>query len=218
MASAFGISLTSASRPPTPEPAPSSAPVDAAPAGARVGATGARVGHFGAWIYAGGLCLLAAGGVLGFHAWRGGTMPKQPVALRLAQPAPPIVSSPSPEQRSVALEGAPARVLSSSESSMTERASTSTLSAQTSLIDRARALLAAGDAAKALVVLESYERRYPRGVLRPEGAALRTEALFRLHRLKEARALARAFRETYGPGPLADRVARMAAPTSQVDR
>jgi hypothetical protein len=84
------------------------------------------------------------------------------------------------------------------------------LADQVALVDAARATLASGAAERALISVRQYQTTYPGGAFRPEVAAIRIEALLKLGRRTEARALAERFPATYGPGLLADRVARMA--------
>ena len=58
--------------------------------------------------------------------------------------------------------------------------------------------------------VKQYQTRYPKGAFRPEAAAIKIEALVKLGHADEARALAKRFLIAHGPGPLADRVARLA--------
>jgi outer membrane protein assembly factor BamD (BamD/ComL family) len=83
------------------------------------------------------------------------------------------------------------------------------LASQIALVDAARAALASGGAARALASVRDYQAEYPNGTFRPEVAAIKIEALVKLNRTAEARALAERFASNYGPGPLADRVARL---------
>jgi hypothetical protein len=87
----------------------------------------------------------------------------------------------------------------------------SELAAQIALVDAARAALASGDAPRALAGVHDYQADYPNGTFKPEVAAIKIEALVKLGRKTEARALAERFAKSYGPGPLADRVARLAS-------
>jgi len=80
------------------------------------------------------------------------------------------------------------------------------LAAQIALVDAARAALASGAAAGALSSVRDYQADYPNGAFRPEVAAIKIEALMKLGRNSEARALAERFASSYGRGPLADRV------------
>lgn len=84
------------------------------------------------------------------------------------------------------------------------------LSEQIALLDAARGAIGRGQAERALGVVRKYQAQYPSGAFRPEAAAIRIDALMKLGRTAEARTLAERFSSTYGPGPLADRVARSA--------
>jgi hypothetical protein len=84
------------------------------------------------------------------------------------------------------------------------------LAKQVALVDGARAALASGRAEQALGIVREYQATYPRGTFRPEAAAIKIEALLKLGRKAEARASAEGFAAAYGPGPLADRVTRLA--------
>jgi outer membrane protein assembly factor BamD (BamD/ComL family) len=94
-----------------------------------------------------------------------------------------------------------------------ESATGNDLANQVALVDAARAALASGGAERALASVREYQTTYPGGAFRPEVAAIRIEALLKLGRKAEARALAERFPATYGPGLLADRVARMTGMT-----
>jgi len=83
---------------------------------------------------------------------------------------------------------------------------------ETSLIDGARAALAAGSPAEALALLDRYRARHPRGMLLPEALAMRIEAIDRSGDHARARALARSFIAEHPQSPLAPRLARLAAP------
>jgi len=96
-----------------------------------------------------------------------------------------------------------------------ERTAKSDLSDQLALVDAAHRALKDGDAAGALTLARKYQAEYPTGTFRPEAAAIRIEALGKLGRTAEARALAGNFAKTYGPGPLADRIAALAGTTEQ---
>src|SRR6478735_3089811 len=84
------------------------------------------------------------------------------------------------------------------------------LAEQIALVDAARGALANGGAQRALSLARDYQTQYPSGTFRPEVAAVKVEALVKLGRMAEARTLAERFAVAYGPGPLADRVARLA--------
>jgi TolA-binding protein len=85
----------------------------------------------------------------------------------------------------------------------------SELANQIALVDAARGALAGGDSARALASVRDYQSGYPNGSFKPEVAAIKIEALLKLGRKTEARALAERFSANYGAGPLADRVTRL---------
>jgi hypothetical protein len=78
-------------------------------------------------------------------------------------------------------------------------------------LDRARALVASGRAAAALVVLDGYDRSTPRGALKLEAEALRIDALARSGHAAQSRARAEAFLAKYPHSVLAARVRQLAA-------
>lgn len=84
------------------------------------------------------------------------------------------------------------------------------LADQIALVDAARSALAAGGAQRALSIVSKYQSEFPNGTFRPEVSAVKVEALVKLGRTVEARALAERFLVAYGPSPLADRVAHLA--------
>jgi Outer membrane lipoprotein len=89
------------------------------------------------------------------------------------------------------------------------------LGPQIALMDDARHALREGNGERALEILRRYELEYPQGSFRPEAAALRIEALAKMGRTSEARALAERFVAAHGSGPLSDRVARVAGLTNE---
>lgn len=158
------------------------------------------------WVAVGAVVAVLVGGtVVGVRAWheasRRPSVPPPANSPRVAEPVPevPIVPVPaaSPGPAAEALSpGRRARVASPAQR----------LRDQTTLIDGARAAVSAGAAGEALGLVRQYQERYPRGVFGPEAAALRIEALVRLGRSVEARALAERFVATQPAGPLTDRV------------
>lgn len=129
----------------------------------------------------------------------------EPVAS-LARPAPvaPVADEPLTSQ-----ESAPkaAQIPPSARGSHSTPAGE--LAAQIALVDAARHALASGSPQRALSIAREYQAQYPRGTFRPEVAAVKIEALMKLGRTSEARALAERFVVSYGAGPLATRVARL---------
>lgn len=126
----------------------------------------------------------------------------------LIAPTPVTASSGKPLQQEPEIRRAPA-------ARAVERTAKSALSDQLALVDTAHRALTDGDAAGALALARKYQAEYPTGTFRPEAAAIRIEALGKLGRTAEAHALATNFAKTYGPGPLADRIAALAGTTQQ---
>jgi hypothetical protein len=165
----------------------------------------------------------AAGTILTGAVVLGAFMATRPSSKPVA--APPSVSTTAPRAAAVASISTPDAPRPAVTSSMPaaepsagtsqvvpaarghERAATTDLSDQLALVDAAHRALSGGDAAGALSLARKYSAEYPTGTFRPEAAALRIEALVKLGRTAEARALANKFAPTYGPGPLADRMA-----------
>jgi hypothetical protein len=86
----------------------------------------------------------------------------------------------------------------------------SELANQIAMVDAARSALGAGNAQRALSLARQYQSEYANGTFGPEVSAVKIEALVKLGRMAEARTLAERFVVAYGPGPLAERVARLA--------
>jgi hypothetical protein len=89
-------------------------------------------------------------------------------------------------------------------------ARTSGLSEQIALVDAARSAVTAGAGDRALALLRQYREKYPTGSFRPEASVLQIEALAKVGRSMEARALAERFIAEHRSSPLAGRAARAA--------
>lgn len=170
--------------------------------------------------------LAAALVVSGFMALRPSATPPvaqlstaaPPVAPVVVTPVTPTPTTPAASDSALtpvddALPKGPAAPSLRARSASTTTTTTNELANQIALVDAARAALAAGGPARALSAVREYQATYPAGTFRPEVAAIRIEALLKLGRKTEARALAERFSASYGPGPLADRVARLAGIT-----
>jgi hypothetical protein len=79
----------------------------------------------------------------------------------------------------------------------------SSLDEEVRAIDQARSSLAAGDADRALALVDAHDARYAGGALAEESADVRIEALYQSGRRKEAHALAIRFLSTYPKSPYA---------------
>lgn len=139
-----------------------------------------------------------------------------PAPEHAAAPAPPVAASPV---------GAPAQ-LAQQESAplpaarrVAARAAARTASvpspasdevrAQVVLVDRARALVNAGNAVGALRMIDDYHRRFPAGLLSEEASLLRIQAVYARGDRAGAGALVRRFRVDYPRSVYADKVQSM---------
>jgi hypothetical protein len=93
-----------------------------------------------------------------------------------------------------------------------------TLADEVAALDRARAALTAGDAARALALVDQYERVLRGTTLRAEAALLRIEALAASGRRAQAEALARRFVAQHPGSPLADRARALGGPGESRER
>jgi alpha-D-ribose 1-methylphosphonate 5-triphosphate synthase subunit PhnH len=84
--------------------------------------------------------------------------------------------------------------------------SPSILESETRLVGAGVAALHAGDAARALTLLDQHAREYPHGILAEERAAERVAALCALGRAAEARQAAAAFLRDHVRSPLSPHV------------
>jgi len=165
--------------------------------------------------------LVAVGIAVGaFIAARPATKVAESSALAAAGPSASVVSAPAtplpaaPPTATASAEAASADEESPVRPPAPKRAGHGTaageLAEQIALVDAARSALATGSAQRALTIAREYQNEYPTGTFRPEVSAVKIEALVKLGRMAEARSLAERFVATHGPGPLADRVARLA--------
>ena len=76
-------------------------------------------------------------------------------------------------------------------------------------LDGARAALSAGDGRRALELVRRYQEKFPRASFRPEATAIKIEALVKLDRQADARALAVRFVTENRGSLLAKRVAAL---------
>jgi hypothetical protein len=133
-----------------------------------------------AWIAAGLIGLAVTGAVVGTRVWSGSSHGARAPA---AFPTAPIQPAPDP---------------------------TSDLGSQIALLDAARAAVATGAQRQALDLLRRYEDKFPSGSFRPEATAVKVEALVKLGRRAEARAMAERFVAQNRGSLLARRVTELA--------
>ncbi|HVY38215.1 MAG TPA: hypothetical protein VHM31_09770 [Polyangia bacterium] len=197
MAAALGVRVT------TGGPLPSAPAAAAKVAAARTAATFAPAVTPWLPVVAAGLVLAAA--AIGVHAWRGA-----PVKAEGAPATPAIEATPAvPDVQPVTASGAAAP----------QKPSLSVVGAdlheQIALVDGARTAIAHDDPRRALQVLGRYHDKFPAGSFQPEASALKIEALVRLGRQTEARALANQFVAEYHGSLLAKKVASLAGLSRQ---
>lgn len=132
---------------------------------------------------------------------------------RSAEPLPAVASVASVAKRADAAKAPlpPAEIPSVVRTAPALRpsAATTDLRDQIRLIDAARAAMSAGEGSRVLDFVRQYQSRYTTGSFVPEAAALKIEALMKLNRSVEARALAQRFVTDYRGTALASRVARL---------
>ena len=160
------------------------------------------------WISAGVIGLAVAGAVIGTRVWHASPPAPRPVSPSVAVPTPPPAPSALPEQPGAMAERPP------SQAAATRRTHGVPIAAelrdQIEFIDAARAALSVGADRRALELVGHYQEKYPAGSFRPEATALRVEALMKIGREAEARALAERFVAEHRGSLLATRVAEIA--------
>jgi hypothetical protein len=163
------------------------------------------------WTLAGIGAVAVAGAAVVLRSPDGRRAPTTPApALSLQSPATPPAQEPpeAPHATPVTAEAAPRVAPSAAPVRHRPEAPADEIAAQIALIDTARAALAAGAPDRALDVASQYLSRYAAGSFRPEAKALRIEALAKMGRTGEARALAQQFAAEHPGSPLTDRIGR----------
>ena len=160
------------------------------------------------WISAGVIGLAVAGAVIGTRVWHASPPAPRPVSPSVAVPTPPPAPSALPEHPGAMAERPP------SQAAATRRTHGVPIAAelrdQIEFIDAARAALSVGADRRALELVGHYQEKYPAGSFRPEATALKVEALMKIGREAEARALAERFVAEHRGSLLATRVAEIA--------
>jgi hypothetical protein len=177
----------------------------AAKAGAVAGTTAAST-----WISIGVIGLVVAGAVIGArktrHAHDPAVAPAQGAAPVVpVQPAAPVQPSAPAPTPSVALAPTP----------HARTAAAGDLRDEVGLVGAARDAVTGDAARRALEILRRYQDKYPNGAFRPESGAIKIEALMKLGREAEARALAERFVAEHRGSLLAHRVADIAGLTER---
>jgi len=141
------------------------------------------------------------------HERSGAGAAAQPPAVEapaIAPPAPPAAVETPPADGPPPASAAPARTAPGAHRSV--RSPARRLGDETTLIKDARQALRAGDAARALRLLEESRRLFPAGVLQQERERLAIEALVKAGRAAEASARANAFLRKYPDSPHAGEI------------
>jgi hypothetical protein len=155
--------------------------------------------------------LVAAGaiatGAAGFFVLEGTAAPPTPVVAvvhaRAPLPAPVARSAPAPESAALA----PSSVETPASPSRAMKVPSSLrLQEEAALLAEVQGALRSGQANIALGKLESYDHRFPTGMLRAEADAARVFALCSAGRVEKARASAARFVQRYPSSPAAARV------------
>jgi hypothetical protein len=161
------------------------------------------------WVSAGVIGLAVAGAVVGTRV-RHAPPPEARVATRaVIRPSPPAEPPPSAPQQSGAVAVEAPRSAPAPGRRTHAAPAPGALADQIAFIDGARQALADGAHRPALDLLRRYQERYPAGSFRPEATALKVEALVKLGRQAEARALAERFVAEHRGSLLAARVAEL---------
>jgi TolA-binding protein len=158
------------------------------------------------WLKVALVGLASAGAGAGYFAYQHRTAEKPPivappppaptVVLRVVA-APEPVASVTPSVAPPAVPSVRARPVASGAGDLRE---------EIRLLDQARAAVRAGSHARALKLLESYERRYPRGQFLQEAQVLRVEALGKSGNVQAAHALGKKFLAEHPDSPHVERV------------
>ena len=165
------------------------------------------------WVSVGVIGLVVAGAVVGTRAGHtdrvGHADQRRHVASApVTVPAPPASEPRAPAEPTASwLTAGPRR-----RSEPASRATTTggALGDEVAFVDSARAAMFAGASRRALEILRRYQDKYPTGSFRPEATAIKVEALMKLGREAEARALAERFVAEHRGTLLARRVADIA--------
>ena len=160
------------------------------------------------WVSVGVLGLVVAGAAIGTRAGRHAPPEPHPVSPAVTAPLPPV-PAPSAAQPAAAAAEPPHRAVASNQHTRAA-IGTGDIGDQVAFIDSARAAMATDDSRRALEILRRYQDKYPAGSFRPEAIALKVEALMKLGREAEARALAQRFVAEHRGSLLARRVADVA--------
>jgi hypothetical protein len=155
-----------------------------------------------------GVIGLVVGAVVGVRTWNASRPQPTPTALALlAPPRPPDSPRGAIPRVGQIAEPVPSPVAAVHRGHVA--IATGDLRDEISFVDAARTATSSGDGRHALEILGRYRDKYPYGSFRPEATAIRIEALMKLGRASEARALATRFVAENRGSLLAGRVAEL---------
>jgi hypothetical protein len=152
---------------------------------------------------------LALAGLVGARAWHASSPRATPLAQQpspVVSPAAPVTTDPG-RPTSETAEPAPAPPTAAHHPHVV--AAGGDLRDEITFLDGARAALSVGDGRHALELVRRYQEKYPNASFRPEATAIKIEALMKLDRQTEARALAVRFVTENRGSLLAKRVAAL---------
>lgn len=152
---------------------------------------------------------LALAGLVGARAWRTSPLRPTSVAPQLAPAPPPPAPLATDIERPMSTFPGSASALPAAAHHPHVAAAPGDLRDEITFLDGARAALSAGDGRRALELVRRYQERFPRASFRPEATAIRVEALVKLDRQADARALAVRFMTENRGSLLAKRVAAL---------
>jgi hypothetical protein len=165
------------------------------------------------WVSAGVIGLVVAGAVVGTRMRHAPQPEARPAPAAVVTPPPSAELAPSVPQESSGVAVEPHASTPAPGRRTHAAAAAGALADQIAFIDGARQALGTGGYRQALELLRRYQDRYPVGSFRPEATALKVEALVKLGRQAEARALAERFVAEHRGSLLAARVAELAGVT-----
>jgi hypothetical protein len=147
-----------------------------------------------------------ATGTIGFFALQSGAAPAPAAVVPTALSRPlPVARAAPPEPAAVAPPVVAAEPAAASTHAV-KAPSSLRLQDEAALLAEVQGALRSGQGNVALSKLESYDRRFPGGVLRAEADAARVFALCSAGRVDKARAAAARFAQRYASSPAAARV------------
>jgi hypothetical protein len=143
------------------------------------------------WLFISGAAVLVGSAGVAYVAMRPDAPPSTNGSATTAGPSSPAIASPAPAEAPPsadtsakdvsALRSVPADATPKPRTSPpAARGSASTLDDQIAAMDQLRKAITAGDAPRALALVDDYERRYPHGAFVEEAEVHRIEALVRI--------------------------------------